>query len=90
MDSLLQEDSLVANKLLKEFESLTADCDDDIISAQNAVLDEEAESEDFIIKTNVHIRLYNFPPCPELVRTVLPSNHDVGLFLEVTGILYAS
>lgn len=81
---MLQEDSAIANRLLKEFEALANENKNSVILAQEDIVN-GSDAENLVIKNNVHIRLYNFPPCPELVKTTLPKNQDVGTFLEISG-----
>ncbi|KAI8420817.1 hypothetical protein MSG28_008018 [Choristoneura fumiferana] len=66
-------------------------CHEDIIKAQQYVLEQEEYKSivekigNYSLKKNVHARIFGLPVCPELHRMVFPKNVDLGCFLKVTG-----
>ncbi|XP_034965068.1 DNA helicase MCM9 [Zootoca vivipara] len=43
------------------------------------------QTDDFVVKQNLHARISGLPVCPELTREHIPKTKDVGHFLSVTG-----
>lgn len=81
----------VGDKVLcSPVESLPA-CDKDIAKAQQQILEGDKYKINLgklkycFLKHNVHARFFGLPVCPELHRTILPKNVDLGCFLKVTG-----
>lgn len=81
----------VGDKVLcSPVESLPA-CDKDIVKAQQQILEGDKYKINLgklkycFLKHNVHARFFGLPVCPELHRTILPKNVDLGCFLKVTG-----
>ncbi|XP_023933953.2 DNA helicase MCM9 [Bicyclus anynana] len=81
----------IGDKVLCSPVSTLKSCNEDIIKAQQNILEKE-EYKPLIdklnfkyLKRNVQARIYGLPVCPELHRTVFPKNVDIGCFLKVTG-----
>ncbi|XP_078504603.1 DNA helicase MCM9 isoform X2 [Lissotriton helveticus] len=53
--------------------------------AAMTILQSASQSEDMIMKQNLHARIANLLVCPELTREHIPKTNDVGRFLSVTG-----
>lgn len=65
--------------------------DEGAIVAQRTILEQLLRdgnpTEDFKIKSKVHVRLIALPTFEDLHRTVFPRNDDIGNFLTVSGTL---
>ncbi|CAH2266102.1 jg11106 [Pararge aegeria aegeria] len=81
----------IGDKVLCSPISTLKSCNEDIIKAQQNILEKEeykaliAKLNFKYLKRNVHARFFGLPVCPELHRTVFPKNVDLGCFLKVTG-----
>lgn len=38
------------------------------------------------VKPNTHTRVFGVPICPELHKSLLPGNDDLGSFLQISGV----
>lgn len=75
-------DASLGNNLLRYPESVLREFD---ISLQNVQQLLATEGPNAIIKPNIHTRVYAVPICPELHKSLLPENEDVGSFLQISG-----
>nr|XP_022920401.1 DNA helicase MCM9-like isoform X4 [Onthophagus taurus] len=84
---LFEENALLGNKFLTDFESTSSQCSSHLQSVQKILLQESTIGR---IKPNVHLRVFSLPSCSELNRIVFPSNKDLELFLQITGTVIKS
>ncbi|XP_075210541.1 DNA helicase MCM9-like [Lycorma delicatula] len=85
--SLFEKNPELGNIVLSSPDSVLPECDKAILEAQRLFFEEDGSESDvkMIIKPKVHTRLSGLPICPELNRTVLPGNDDLGSFLRISG-----
>ncbi|GAB1600956.1 hypothetical protein Ahia01_000373800 [Argonauta hians] len=83
--TLFERDMAVCEVLLYKPVQLLQVFDESLTVAQETLLSTHPTHTHMTVKRNVHARLARLPVCPELTRTVLPKNADVGSFLSVTG-----
>lgn len=79
MSSLLLQD---AERLLPIFDEAIKQAATEVYRSHSSVGSEEQR---MVWKPHIRARLSNLPICPELTRTTLPRNEDVGKFLSITG-----
>lgn len=79
---LFTTDVNLGNNLLRNPETILAELDSSLLSLQQQLSE---ENEELIIKKYIHARVYAVPVCPELHKSLLPGNEDLGSFLQVSG-----
>lgn len=56
--------------------------DNSLLLVQEQLIEEHNQ---LMVKQNIHARVYGVPMCPELHKSLLPDNIDLGSFLQVPG-----
>lgn len=84
---LFEADPILGENVLCNPKNAIPKCDQDLIKAQEIILDELSDEKKLIlsIKNNIKARFYGLPVCPELHRTTVPKNDDLGCFIKFTG-----
>lgn len=85
--NLFEADPNTGDGVLCNPKNTLAKCDQDLIKAQQRILEEESSTSQkrLSVKQNVSARFYGLPVCPELHRSTIPKNKDLGCFLKVAG-----
>lgn len=79
---LFTADANLGNSLLSRPEVVLGEFDYSLLLVQQQLLE---ENDGLIVKQNIHTRVYGVPVCPELHKSLLPGNEDLGSFLQVSG-----
>ncbi|XP_052832096.1 DNA helicase MCM9 [Octopus bimaculoides] len=82
--TLFETDIAICEVLLYKPVQLLQVFDEALINAQETLISTHSAHKRMAVKKNIHARLARLPVCPELTRTCLPRNADVGTFLSVT------
>lgn len=83
---LFEKNTEIGNNLLKEPANTLSDFDKSILKAQKTLI-KDSSDELYLLKIRVHTRISGLPACPELHRTIFPDSHDLGSFLQLSGIM---
>lgn len=79
---LFSADVNLGKTLLSHPESILSDLDSSLITVQKQLLE---EGKNFVIKQNIHARVYGLPVYREQHKNLMPTNENVGSFLQVSG-----
>ena len=82
---LFEDSTTLGNKILTEHEASMEECRESAKVSQEML--KEDLQQNFIVKENVHVRIFQLPSCPELSRIVFPKNQDLNSFLQISGII---
>ncbi|GLV31794.1 Minichromosome maintenance 2 [Carabus blaptoides fortunei] len=81
---LFEKNTEIGNNLLTEPTNTLSDFNKSILKVQKNLIKGNPD-EAYSLKIRVHTRISGLPACPELHRTIFPTSHDLGSFLQLSG-----